>query len=393
MSEGNPERSLAGLPDQETELVGALAVYARPDDLIEAVERVQNSGYRRLDTVSPYPIHGIDNLLGKGPSRLGYVAAIAGLTGTAIAKTAQWWTSVIDYPLNIGGNPLFSYPAFVPITFELMVLFAALTTVFGMLVVFNRLPQFGSSLLRSRHIKDLTCDKYGIVVDARDPRFNAEEFRRISSEPSRIGFELLYREKPGRFFSQRVLSPHFLVLLLGVALFSSSATRLVFRYGGEIPPFDFMKRQEKLNPQARHSGFEDGLGMRLPVAGTVARGLLPYEYPDSPEAAGDHLVNPLPLDSDTLARGQRQYSVFCQPCHGREGDGRATLTAAFPRPASLHSNKVRTWSDGRVYAVLEAGQNAMPSYSSQISREDRWQIIHYLRALQRAHNAEESDFQ
>jgi mono/diheme cytochrome c family protein len=393
MSEVNHERPFDEPPDRETELVGALAVYSRPDDLIEAVERVQKSGYRRIDTVTPYPIHGMDNLLGKGPSRLGYVAAIAGLLGTALAKTAQWWTSVIDYPLNIGGNPLFSYPAFIPVTFELMVLFASLATVFGMLVIFNRLPQFGSSLLRSRYIKELTCDKYGIVVDARDPTFDAEHFRRVSSEPVRIGFDLLYREKPNRFFSQRVLSPHFLVLLLGVVLFSSSATRLVFRYGGEIPPFDFMKRQEKLNPQTLYAGFQDGLGMRPPVEGTVARGLLPYEYPDSPDAAGDNLLNPLPVDSRALARGQRQYSVFCQPCHGREGDGRATLTAAYPRPASLHTAKVRSWSDGRVYAVLTTGQNAMPAYTSQISREDRWQIIHYLRALQRAHFAEESDFQ
>ena len=67
------------------------------------------------------------------------------------------------------------------------------------------------------------------------------------------------------------------------------------------------------------------------------------------------------------------------------------MTSAFPHPPTLHSNKVRSWTDGRVYAVLNSGQNAMPSYVSQIGREDRWRIIHYLRALQRAHNAEERD--
>jgi hypothetical protein len=227
----------------------------------------------------------MDEVLGKGPSRLGYVAAIAGLAGTTLAKTAQWWISAVDYPLNIGGNPLFSYPAFIPVTFELMVLFSSLATVVGMMVVFNRLPQHSSSLLRSKFIRDLTCDKYGLVLDASDPKFAPETVHAFFDGLETLGFHLLYRERPSPFFSQRVLSAPFLILLAGVSLFCSSATPLVFRYGGAIPPFNFMKAQEKLNPQHESNAFPDRIGMRQAVSGTVARGFLPYPYANDAEAA------------------------------------------------------------------------------------------------------------
>ncbi len=375
----------------QKELVGAIIVFESPDDLIAGIRRAREHGFTRIDSVSPHPIHMMDEVLGKRPSRLGYVAAVAGLTGTALAKTAQWWVSAIDYPLNIGGSPLFSYPAFVPVTFELMVLFSSLATVIGMLAVFNRLPQFGNSLLKSRFIRDLTCDKYGLVLDAADSRFDADAARPMFDGIKTVGFDLLYRQRQHPFFLQRIVSVPFLLLLAGVALFASSATRLVFRYGGAVPPYTFMKVQEKLNPQHESNSFPDRIGMRPAIAGTVPRGFLPYGYANDAEAAGRNLLNPVPLTAGSLARGRDRFDIFCQPCHGREADARGTLTAAFPKPPTLHSNKVRNWTDGRIYAVVTAGQNLMPSYASQVSREDRWQIIHYLRALQRAHNAEESD--
>jgi len=373
--------------------VGMLALYESPDKLSDALGEIRQSGLTKLDTVSPYPLHGIDHLLGKQPSRLGYVAAVAGIGATAIAKSAQWWTSAVDYPLNIGGSPLFSLPAFVPVTFELMVLFASIATVVGMLAVFNGLPQYGSALLRSRHMKALTCNRYGIVVDARDIEFQPEETRDLLLKTGAVAVEVLRRETPSRFYRERILSVPFLLLLVGVAIFSSTATRLVFRYGGEVPPYDFMKRQPKLSAQQVSTTFPDGIGMRSGVPGTVARGSLPYAFPGDPERAGEDLVNPLAASAEVMARGHAQFGVFCQPCHGKLADGRGTLTSAFPKAPTLHSRKVRGWSDGRVYAVLSEGQNLMPAYVSQISGKDRWQIIHYLRALQRSQDAPERDLQ
>ncbi len=377
----------------QEKIVGALAVYESPDRLADALVAVRQSGLTRFDTVSPYPLHGLDHLLGKSPSRLGYVAAIAGIAATAIAKLAQWWTSAVDYPLNIGGSPLFSLPAFVPVTFELMVLFASIATVVGMLAVFNGLPQYGSALLRSRHMKALTCNRYGIVVDAKDGEFDPHATSDLLGGTGAMSVELLKRENVSRFYRERILSVPFLLLLVGVAIFSSTATRMVYRYGGEIPPFDFMKRQPKVSAQQVSAVFPDGLGTRSGVPGTVARGSLPYAFAGDPERAGQELINPFKASHEVMTRGRAQYGVFCQPCHGRLADGRGTLTTAFPKAPTLHSRKAREWSDGRIYAVLTEGQNIMPAYVSQISGKDRWQIIHYLRAMQRSQNAPERDLQ
>ncbi|MFB3904423.1 MAG: quinol:electron acceptor oxidoreductase subunit ActD [Acidobacteriota bacterium] len=368
------------------EVVGAIAIYGAPDELAEGVLKAREAGFTRLDTVSPYPLHGMDHVLGKGPSRLGYIAAAAGLTATVAAKTAQWWVSAIDYPLNIGGNPLFALPAFVPVTFELMVVFASLTTVISMLGVFNGLPRYGSALLRSSFIRDLTCNRYALVVDAADRRFGADTILKDLSGPNVQAVELLKREKPSLYYKERILSVPFLVLVLGVVVFSSTATRLAFRYGGELPLFNFMKHQTRLSAQTPSS-----VAIAQPMRGTVARGFLPYAYQGRPEEAGADLVNTLPVTGANLARGRDRFTVFCQPCHGRLADGRGTLTPAFPKAPTLHSRKVREWTDGRIYAVLTEGQNLMPKWEAQISRDDRWLIIHYLRVLQRSQHAPDQD--
>jgi len=126
--------------------------------------------------------------------------------------------------------------------------------------------------------------------------------------------------------------------------------------------------------------------MRNPVPGTVPVGYTPYRYAagDSLEAARD-LVNPLPRTAAVLARGQKVYMNTCVVCHGPQGDGQGYIVPLFPMPPSLHSAKVRGWPDGRMFHVITRGQNLMPSYATQILPEDRWAVIHYVRALERSH--------
>ena len=382
------------------EVVGAIALYKSPDELLGGIDNARELGFTRFDVVSPYPIHGIDDVLGRRPSKLGYVALAAGLIGVALAKTTQWWMSAVDFPLNVGGKPLFSWPAFIPVTFEIMVLSAAVATVVAMLAVLNRLPQYSSGLLASKFMRGLTCDKFGLVVDAGDPKFDPNTVHTTLGGANVLGVDLLYRERPR--MSSVVLAPRFLVLLLVVAVVSVGTARFLWKYAGEIPPMDFMKRQEKLNPQLTCAVFPDGLGMRPPVQGTVARGFLPYPFKvdtalgsaaltAAAEQAGANLVNPIPFTTENIERGRREFDIFCRPCHGPRAEGDGTISAAFPRPPSLHSAKVRGWPDGRIYHVITVGQNAMPSYSAQISRDDRWRIIQYVRALQRSRNAPERD--
>jgi len=375
----------------EGDVVGAIAIYRAADDLVDAIVKVRNSGFTRIDVISPYPLHGIDELMGRQRSSLGYVALVAGLVGTAFAKLGQWWISAVDYPVNIGGKPLFSWPAFIPITFELMVLVTAIVVVFGMFAIFNRLPHFGSAIVRSRHIRELTTDRLGLVIDARDPLFHADSIARVLGGKSVIDVELLYREPLDPLPKRRVLSIPFLLLVVLVAALTSSATWVVFRYIGIVPPFNSMKHQPKVDPQAAYLFFPDSIGMRAPVEGAIARGGLPYPYPNSPDSAGVDLVNPVPLTQGNLDHGQQRFAIFCRPCHGVLADGNGTLTSAFPHPPSLHSRKVRDWSDGRIFHVITRGQNVMASYASQIPADDRWRVIHYLRALQRSRNAPDGD--
>ncbi len=128
---------------------------------------------------------------------------------------------------------------------------------------------------------------------------------------------------------------------------------------------------------------EEG-AMRLPVRGTVSRDFQKYEYTNDPDAAGRELKNPLAMTEANFKRGQLMYSTYCMVCHGPAGEGDGSIIPKFPRPPSLHNDKVRSWSDGRIYHVITVGQNLMPSYRTQVEAQDRWAIIHYLRALQRS---------
>jgi len=124
---------------------------------------------------------------------------------------------------------------------------------------------------------------------------------------------------------------------------------------------------------------------RPPVAGTVPRDFTPYRYAqaDTTQAMAE-LVNPLPRTADVLARGQRVYMNTCVVCHGPKGDGQGYIVPIYPTPPQLFSEKVRNWPDSRIFHIISRGQNLMPSYASQILPEDRWAVIHYVRALQRA---------
>ena len=135
---------------------------------------------------------------------------------------------------------------------------------------------------------------------------------------------------------------------------------------------------------------EEG-AMRLPVAGTVPRGYQPYAFAKDPEGAGRELKNPLRATASTLKRGQAMFNTYCIVCHGPNGMGDGTIVPKFPRPPSLQSDKVRGWPDGRIYHTVTMGQNLMPSYASQIDPQDRWAIIHYVRALQRSQHPTAED--
>ncbi len=134
--------------------------------------------------------------------------------------------------------------------------------------------------------------------------------------------------------------------------------------------------------------------MRVPPDGTLPKGFEKYPYTqDQGDLAGSKLQNSLPRTAEVFARGQAMYDTYCIVCHGPKGQGDGYIIPKFTRPPSLVSDKVRDWSDGRIYHVISMGQNLMPSYASQVKPEDRWAIIHYLRAIQRAARPTQADIE
>ncbi len=150
----------------------------------------------------------------------------------------------------------------------------------------------------------------------------------------------------------------------------------------ESPNFVFMPDMD-YSPALKAQ--EEG-SMRKPVPGTVPRGFYSADYTvgADPIESGKLYKNPLPRNKKTLQRGQLMYSTYCTVCHGPMGEGDGTVVPKFPRPPSLQSDKIRGYADGGIYHVITKGQNLMPSYTYQVGTQDRWAIVHYIRALHRA---------
>lgn len=158
---------------QEDESYGILAEFADPGALYHAAHDVRAEGYRRFDTFSPFPIHGMDKAMGMGNSIVGYLTLGGGVAGFALAWWLQWWTGEVDYPINISGKPFFAVEPSVPILFELTILFAAIATVFGMFAL-NGLPRPYNPLFYSNDFRRVTDDAFFLLISASDKQFDSE---------------------------------------------------------------------------------------------------------------------------------------------------------------------------------------------------------------------------
>ncbi len=163
---------------QPIKTYGVLAEFDGVKSLLHAAEGMRDAGFTKWDAHSPFPIHGMDTAMGLKRSIVGYIAGVCGLTGGTLAFLLQWWTMGVDYPLIISGKPYFAYVAYVPVTFGLTVLGAALGAMFGMLFT-NRLPQPFHGLFYSERFAGVNDDKFFVSVDADDPKFNAEKTRQL----------------------------------------------------------------------------------------------------------------------------------------------------------------------------------------------------------------------
>ncbi len=159
-------------------LYGLLAELETPGDLLAAARRAHEHGYRQLDAFSPFPIEGLAEAVGFHGTRLPALVFCGGLVGGAGGYFMQWYASVVDYPLNIGGRPLHSWPSFIPVTFEMTILAAALTAVLGLFAL-NGLPMPHHPLFNVARFDLATRDRFFLCIKAKDPKFDRTETARF----------------------------------------------------------------------------------------------------------------------------------------------------------------------------------------------------------------------
>jgi len=169
---------------------GVVAEFGTPADLYHACERVRDEGFTKWDAHTPFPVHGLERAMGLRRSPLPWIVLGAGLTGAASGFALQWWVAASAYPLVISGKPFFSWPAFIPITFELGVLFAAGAAVLAMLGL-NRLPMHYHPLFRSKVFERVTDDAFFISIESWDPRFDAAATPKLLESLGARSVELL----------------------------------------------------------------------------------------------------------------------------------------------------------------------------------------------------------
>jgi hypothetical protein len=168
-------------------IYGLLAEFDTATQMVDAATKIRDAGYTKTDAFSPFPLHEIDEALGIKRSILPYMVFCGGVIGLLSGLGLQYFVHVIDYPINVGGRPYFSLPSFVPAMFELTILFAAFTAVFGMLFL-NGLPQPYHPVFNVPRFALATREKFFLLIESIDPQFKYEETKRLmeSLDPQEV---------------------------------------------------------------------------------------------------------------------------------------------------------------------------------------------------------------
>jgi mono/diheme cytochrome c family protein len=389
------------------ELYGVLAEYDTPGELIEAARKVRDAGYTDFDCFSPFPVHGIDEAMGIKRTILPLLIFGGGFTGTIGGVLLQWWTNAYNWPWNISGKPAWSIPANVPIAFETTILLSVLTAFFGMWTL-NKLPQVWHPFFRNERFGRVTDDAFLLGIEARDRRFDAVATTTLLREAGAIAVENVHldpdpasKQMPKWITAFIVASTAFALIPFAIA----AKARNSHSTQPHIHIFPDMDFQPKFKADTASDLFADGRVNRGEIAGTVARGALNADDTFYRGLEGGKWTEGLPAQvqaqvSETLVRrGQVRYNVYCAPCHGYDGHGNGAVPQRVAATGGNWAarNLVEAGGvaikmpNGQLFNTISNGFNTMMGYAQQIPTADRWAIVLYVRALQRAHNAAEGD--
>jgi mono/diheme cytochrome c family protein len=394
MSDSGETPAVVKEPEQ---VHGLLAEYTTPQELLDAARRVRDAGYSRWDTFTPFPVHGMDPAMGIRSTRLPWIVFAAGLTGGSLALFFQWWTSTVDYPWIVSGKPFWSVAANIPITFEVTVLFAALTCFFSMLLL-NKLPQPSHPLDRYRRFARATNDRFFVLIQASDPKFDRRDTSKLLESTNPRNVETVMEDNETSATLPRGVV--YALLIIGSAATVPFALAVLARVSTSERPrvhiIPDMDSQEKFKAQRKNPFFADARAMRPDVAGTVAQGELrddDHFYRGKVGAAfAKTFPSQIEISMATMEKGREKFGIYCTPCHGADGAGqgmvhqraRALLQGTWVPPTDLHQENLLYKPVGELFDGISRGIRNMPPYARQIDVADRWAVVLYLRALQRS---------
>ena len=173
-------------------MYGLIAEFDNPEALVGAAHRAFAEGFRKMDAYSPFPVEGLAEALGFHRTRVPLIVLTGGILGCLGGFFLQYWLAVMDYPINVGGRPLNSWPSFIPVTFELTILIAALSAFFGVLAL-NGLPMPYHPVFNVERFELASRNRFFLLIEAADPRFDSAGTRRFLEN---IGSHGVYEVEP-----------------------------------------------------------------------------------------------------------------------------------------------------------------------------------------------------
>jgi len=395
-------------PTGPAPLHGVLAEYDTPEQIKAAARKVRDAGFKRWDTYTPFPVHGIDAAMGIKMTVLPWIVLGAGLTGLTTAILLQWWTNAYDYPWIVSGKPFWSIPANVPIMFELTVLFSGITTLVGMLML-NNLPLPSHPLDLVKRFARSTDDKFFLLIEAADPKFDGAKTRALLEGTHPVAIEDVSEDNktPDKLPNGLIYGIIILTVVAAIPFALAAKARYSRTPNPRIHAIGDMDWQPKFKSQRQNPIFDDKRSSRLDPEGTVAVGELRDDDHFYQGKFGGVFATTFPEQisptPETMARGRERFGIYCAPCHGQTGEGdgmvarRAAalqdqgVTGSWVPPTDLTEERLRFTPVGSIFDTITNGVRNMPAYGSQIPTEDRWAIIMYVRALQRARLAKLED--